>query len=182
MTPRASVVLLLLPALCVGEPVHMPLTRRSGVRTVQDHFAAADRARARYGFPTSKNSSKGRRDSTGFAIVNQVGIQAVTVTRVPLKLLLRKETRVTSQLSKSAHRPYFPSAGRVILTSLQSSNLFRDSRYRVFGPVRPGLHLLRVLRRRALRFFKVIDIFPTDEHPAYYYYLRLRIGRGIHRN
>jgi cathepsin D len=73
MTPRASVVLLLLPALCVGEPVHMPLTRRSGVRTVQDHFAAADRARARYGFPTSKNSSKSRRDSTGFAIVNQEG-------------------------------------------------------------------------------------------------------------
>ncbi|KAJ7312930.1 acid protease [Mycena albidolilacea] len=73
MVPRTSVVLLLLPALCVGEPVHMPLTRRSGVRTVRDHFAAADRARARYGFPTSKNSSKGRRDSTGFAIVNQEG-------------------------------------------------------------------------------------------------------------
>ncbi|KAK7052115.1 peptidase A1 domain-containing protein [Favolaschia claudopus] len=45
-------ILLFAPALCsAAEPVHLPLTRRSGrVRTAQDHFAAADRARARFNF------------------------------------------------------------------------------------------------------------------------------------
>ncbi|KAJ6551178.1 aspartic peptidase domain-containing protein [Mycena capillaripes] len=74
-----SVVLLLLPALCVGEPVHIPITQRSGrVRTAQDHFVAADRARARYGFPPRTNSSSkrfnpSRRASTNFAVENQEG-------------------------------------------------------------------------------------------------------------
>ncbi|KAJ7779191.1 acid protease [Mycena metata] len=73
MIPSLPVVLLLLPTICFGEPVHMPLTRRSGrVRTAQDHFAAADRARARYGFPTAASLRPSRRaTSTNFAVVDQ---------------------------------------------------------------------------------------------------------------
>ncbi|KAJ7176805.1 aspartic peptidase A1 [Mycena filopes] len=73
MSPLLTVALLLLPTICVGEPVHMPLTRRSGrVRTAHDHFAAGDRARARYGFPTTAKLNPTRRaSSTNFAVVNQ---------------------------------------------------------------------------------------------------------------
>ncbi|KAJ7097598.1 aspartic peptidase domain-containing protein [Mycena epipterygia] len=80
MVAPLSLALLLLPALCAnGEPVHMPLTRRSSrVRTAEDHFAAADRARARYGFPTSKDlaskrMNRPRASTDGFAVVNQEG-------------------------------------------------------------------------------------------------------------
>ncbi|KAF7369214.1 Peptidase A1 domain-containing protein [Mycena venus] len=79
MVSSLSVVLLLLPALCVCEPIHIPITRRSSrVRTAQDHFAAADRARARYGFPTSgalspRRFNPSRRASTNFAVTDQEG-------------------------------------------------------------------------------------------------------------
>ncbi|KAK7023139.1 peptidase A1 domain-containing protein [Favolaschia claudopus] len=69
-------VLLFTPALCsVAEPIHLPLTRRSGrVRTAQDHFAAADRARARFNFPTaSSNLKRIRRDATNFVVTDQEG-------------------------------------------------------------------------------------------------------------
>ncbi|KAJ7448535.1 aspartic peptidase domain-containing protein [Mycena latifolia] len=68
-------VVLLLPALCGAEPIHVPITRRSGrMRPLRDHFAAGDRARTRYGFPTSASLHSKRiypRASTGFTIVNQ---------------------------------------------------------------------------------------------------------------
>ncbi|KAJ7040974.1 aspartic peptidase domain-containing protein [Mycena alexandri] len=75
MIPSLPLVLLLLPTICFGEPVHMALTRRSGrVRTAQDHFLAADRARARYGFPTAAKLHPSRRaTSTNFAVVNEEG-------------------------------------------------------------------------------------------------------------
>ncbi|KAJ7182841.1 aspartyl protease [Mycena crocata] len=76
MVAALSPLLLLLPALCAGDPIHMPITRRSSrVRTAADHFAAADRARARYGFPTTANPPSKRMDRrasvSGFAVVNQ---------------------------------------------------------------------------------------------------------------
>ncbi|KAJ7705612.1 aspartic peptidase domain-containing protein [Mycena rosella] len=71
-----SIALLLLPVLCAGEPIHMPITRRSSrVLTAADHFAAGDRARARYGFPTSASLAAKRMfrraSAAGFAVVNQ---------------------------------------------------------------------------------------------------------------
>ncbi|KAJ6598213.1 acid protease [Mycena vulgaris] len=76
MVAPLSLVLLLLPALCASEPAHLPLTRRSSrVRTAADQFAAGDNARARYGFPTSKNLTSKRMfpraSAAGFAVVNQ---------------------------------------------------------------------------------------------------------------
>ncbi|KAJ7240855.1 aspartic peptidase domain-containing protein [Mycena haematopus] len=79
MVSLSSIVFLLLPALCVCEPIHMPITRRSGrVRTAKDHFAAADSARVRYGFPPSRSAPSmrlhpSRRSSTNFAVTNQEG-------------------------------------------------------------------------------------------------------------
>ncbi|KAJ6498541.1 acid protease [Mycena vitilis] len=80
MVSLCSFVLLLLPALSLGEPVHIPITRRSSrVRTAQDHFAAADRARTRYGFPTSGSLSSKRFNpsrratSSNFAVIDQEG-------------------------------------------------------------------------------------------------------------
>ncbi|KAJ7114926.1 aspartic peptidase domain-containing protein [Mycena epipterygia] len=76
MLPSLSVAILLC-ALCAAEPVHIPITRRAArVRTPEDYFAAGDRARARYGFPTSaKQNSKlmyNRATATGFSVVNQL--------------------------------------------------------------------------------------------------------------
>ncbi|KAF8201354.1 aspartic peptidase domain-containing protein [Mycena galopus ATCC 62051] len=76
MVSVISAVFLLLPTLCVGEPIHMPITRRSGrVRTAQDYFAAADRTRMRYGFPPSSGGVPStpvrRQSSSNFAVVNQ---------------------------------------------------------------------------------------------------------------
>ncbi|KAJ7916770.1 aspartyl protease [Mycena leptocephala] len=79
MVVSFSVVLLLLPALCLGESIHIPIARRTGrVRTAQDHFAAADRARVRYKFPTSaslssKRFNPSRRASTSFNVIDQEG-------------------------------------------------------------------------------------------------------------
>ncbi|KAJ7100774.1 acid protease [Mycena belliarum] len=71
-------VALLLATLCAGDPIHLPITRRSSrVRTAADHFAAGDNARARYSFPASANlnsTSKRmlrRASSDGLAVVNQ---------------------------------------------------------------------------------------------------------------
>ncbi|KAJ6482527.1 aspartic peptidase domain-containing protein [Mycena sanguinolenta] len=79
MVSLSSAVFLLLPVLCACEPIHIPITRRSGrVLTAKDHFAAADRARLRYGFPPSPSGNlasrhPSRRDSTNFAVTNQEG-------------------------------------------------------------------------------------------------------------
>lgn len=54
MVISSALVLLLLPALCPADPVHMPLTRRSGgTNTFKHHLANAERARARYGYKTN---------------------------------------------------------------------------------------------------------------------------------
>ncbi|KAJ7489164.1 acid protease [Mycena latifolia] len=77
MVSSLSIVLLLLPpVLCAGDPIHLPITRRaSRVRTAADHFAAADKARARYGFTTSANPTSKRMfrraTASGFSVVDQ---------------------------------------------------------------------------------------------------------------
>ncbi|KAF7292412.1 Peptidase A1 domain-containing protein [Mycena chlorophos] len=76
MVNSAFLLLSLLPAVCIAQTVDIPLTRRAKTLTLQNHFAAADRARARYGFPTTKSSVAGRRlqrraSSQGFAIINE---------------------------------------------------------------------------------------------------------------
>ncbi|KAJ7767988.1 aspartyl protease [Mycena maculata] len=78
MVPSLSAtLLLLLPALCAAEPIHMPIGRRGRARTPAAHFANADRARARYGFPTraslSSKRTNRRASTTGFAVTDQQG-------------------------------------------------------------------------------------------------------------
>lgn len=84
MLPSLSVAILLC-ALCAAEPVHIPITRRAArVRTPEDYFAAGDRARARYGFPTSaqQNSKRmyTRATAAGLSVVNQVSGQCLAVS------------------------------------------------------------------------------------------------------
>jgi hypothetical protein len=74
MIPLFSVFLLL--AVCSAESVHIPLTRRAGARTTADHFAAGDRARARYGYPKRMSA---RASTAGVSIVNQVSYYSICV-------------------------------------------------------------------------------------------------------
>ncbi|KAJ7220700.1 aspartic peptidase domain-containing protein [Mycena pura] len=54
MVISSALVLLLLPAICLADPVHMPLSRRSGrTNTFKHYLANAERARARYGYKTN---------------------------------------------------------------------------------------------------------------------------------
>ncbi|KIK69445.1 hypothetical protein GYMLUDRAFT_80676 [Collybiopsis luxurians FD-317 M1] len=58
---------LILCSCVTGDPIHIPVTRRksTAVRDVHYYAAAADRLRAKYGFPTSSNSTT-RNDSVKF--------------------------------------------------------------------------------------------------------------------
>ncbi|KAF7301759.1 Peptidase A1 domain-containing protein [Mycena indigotica] len=69
MVASSLVLLLVFPALCLSEPVHIPLTRRASTHTLKDAFAAAEKARARYGYQTT--DPQRRASSQGFAITNQ---------------------------------------------------------------------------------------------------------------
>lgn len=123
MVAPLSLALLILPALCVnGEPVHMPLTRRSSrVRTAEDHFAAGDRARARYGFPTSKDlaskrMNRPRASTDGFAVINQVGPMLgegacllIEISGRRLELLFDHPNRHTVGVHSCSSLRHFPS-------------------------------------------------------------------------
>lgn len=73
-------ILSAVPSLVTADPIHIPVTRRSraGPRDVHYYAAAADRLRAKYGFPTSNktnvsNSRIGSRaSSAAISIINQV--------------------------------------------------------------------------------------------------------------
>ena len=70
-----------------ADPVHIPVTRKRSTGVVRDvnyYAAAADRVRAKYGFPTSASSANRKRSgdsakfgkrasSASISIVNQVG-------------------------------------------------------------------------------------------------------------
>ncbi|KAJ7122045.1 aspartyl protease [Mycena crocata] len=71
-------VLLLLPALCAADPIHIPLSRRSGwPATHSDHLAAADFIRSRYGYGSAATSTTKRMNRRASAqslnFVNQQG-------------------------------------------------------------------------------------------------------------
>ncbi|KAJ7141119.1 aspartic peptidase domain-containing protein [Mycena epipterygia] len=54
-------VLVLLPAFCAADPIHIPITRRAGwPATHADHMAAAEFVRARYGYGSAAASSTKR--------------------------------------------------------------------------------------------------------------------------
>ncbi|KAJ7267220.1 aspartic peptidase domain-containing protein [Mycena rebaudengoi] len=56
---------ILISVFCVADPIHLPISRRSThLWTPADHFAAAERARARYGFASGTNKTLGRRATT----------------------------------------------------------------------------------------------------------------------
>ncbi|KAJ7782498.1 acid protease [Mycena maculata] len=75
-------LLLVLPAFCVADPIHIPLTRRKSGRpaTHSDHLAAAEFSRARYGYgsaasttsPSAKRMQR-RGSAEGLNFVNQGG-------------------------------------------------------------------------------------------------------------
>ncbi|KAJ7625461.1 aspartic peptidase domain-containing protein [Mycena rosella] len=62
MIPLPLAVLLILPAFCAADPIHIPLTRRSGwSATYSDHLAAAEFMRARYGYGSAVTTSSTKR-------------------------------------------------------------------------------------------------------------------------
>lgn len=74
-------ILSVVPSVVTADPIHIPVTRRSraGPRDINYYAAAADRLRAKYGFPTSNNKRNvlnsrlgSRASSAGISIVNQV--------------------------------------------------------------------------------------------------------------
>ncbi|KAJ7028583.1 aspartyl protease [Mycena alexandri] len=72
-------ILLILPAFSLADPTHIPLTRRAGNwATHTNHLAAADFARARYGFGgaalnTTKRMQRRGGSAQGLPFVNQEG-------------------------------------------------------------------------------------------------------------
>ncbi|KAJ7933949.1 aspartic peptidase A1 [Mycena leptocephala] len=75
--PLAVTAFLLLPAFSAADPIHIPLTRRSGWPTHMDHWAAAEFSRYRYGYGSAGNSTTKRMQRRGSAeslnFVNQQG-------------------------------------------------------------------------------------------------------------
>ncbi|KAJ6594562.1 aspartic peptidase domain-containing protein [Mycena capillaripes] len=56
--PLALTALLILPAFSAADPIHIPITRRSGwAATHKDHFAAAEFMRARYGYANKTSAT-----------------------------------------------------------------------------------------------------------------------------
>ncbi|KAJ7467054.1 aspartic peptidase A1 [Mycena latifolia] len=68
-------ILLILPTFCVADPIHIPITRRSGWSTHSDHLAAADFVRSRYGYSTPSSTKRMQRRASAQSLnfVNQQG-------------------------------------------------------------------------------------------------------------
>lgn len=72
-------VLVVLPAFCAADPIHIPITRRAGwPATHADHMAAAEFIRARYGYGNGTSLTKRMQRRAGSVqslnFVNQVRI------------------------------------------------------------------------------------------------------------
>ncbi|KAJ7792008.1 aspartic peptidase domain-containing protein [Mycena leptocephala] len=69
-------ILLILPTFCASDPLHIPLTRATGTRTLEANIADADRMRIRYGFSSAsrQNNSNERRAFTQTVPIGDQGI------------------------------------------------------------------------------------------------------------